>query len=75
MFIPESTEDSFNLLCELNGPEYYRRKIYPGFGHLDCYFGMGAAETIWPDLVAALDPGVATRLSNEGDPSSVAAIV
>jgi cholesterol oxidase len=75
MFIPESTEDSFNLLCELNGPEYYRRKVYPGFGHLDCYFGMGAAETIWPDLVAALDPGVATRLSSEGDPSSVAAIV
>jgi hypothetical protein len=55
MFIPESTEDSFNLLCEVNGPDYYTRNVYPGFGHLDCYFGVGAAETIWPDLAAAFD--------------------
>ncbi|HVI77937.1 MAG TPA: hypothetical protein VM715_07205 [Candidatus Acidoferrum sp.] len=74
MFIPESTEDSFNLLCELNGPAYYRRKVYHGFGHLDCYFGRGALEAIWPDLIAALDHGVSTGLSLEGT-SSAAAIV
>jgi hypothetical protein len=77
MFIPESTEHSFNLLCELNGPTYYRRTVYPGFGHLDCYFGMGAAEAIWPDLVAALDPVApgSVRLSSDGHRPSARSIV
>lgn len=75
MFIPESTEESFNLLCEFNGPEYYRRKVYPNFGHLDCYFGIGAAETIWPDLLAALDPEVLNSLSSESEPFSAAATI
>ena len=73
MFLPESTEDSFNLLCDLNGPEYYQRKVYSGFGHLDCYFGMGAVEAIWPDLVAALVSEPSSRLANESRRSSVAA--
>jgi hypothetical protein len=71
MFIPQSTEDSFNLLCELNGPAYYQRTVYPGFGHLDCYFGMGAAETIWPDLVAALDPGAPGSVRRSSEATSV----
>jgi hypothetical protein len=55
MFIPQSTKDSYQLLCERNGETHYRRTVYQGFGHLDCYFGEDAAKAIWPDLAASLD--------------------
>jgi cholesterol oxidase len=58
MFIPQSTEDSYRLLCVANGPSYYRRTVYDGFGHLDCYFGEDAATAIWPDLAAWLDSAI-----------------
>lgn len=54
MFIPESTERTYNTLRDANGPESYRRTVYPGFGHLDCYIGDGAAQAIWPDLAKTL---------------------
>src|ERR1700685_495881 len=44
MFIPKSTERTYTMLCEANGPANYRRSVYPGFGHLDCYIGEGASE-------------------------------
>jgi cholesterol oxidase len=56
MFVPESTAASHELLSNLNGPALYRRSVYEGFGHLDCYLGEGAQAEIWPDLVASLDP-------------------
>jgi cholesterol oxidase len=55
MFVPQSTEDSYGLLCERNGESNYQRTVYPDFGHLDCYFGKGAEETIWPDIAASLE--------------------
>jgi cholesterol oxidase len=55
MFVPESTDASYRFLCDANGNSYYRRNVYEGFGHLDCYFGKGAPEAIWPDIVKALD--------------------
>jgi cholesterol oxidase len=55
MFVPESTEASYKYLCDANGASYYRRSVYEGFGHLDCYFGSGAPEAIWPDIAGTLD--------------------
>ena len=55
MFIPKSTERTYDMLCEVNGPANYRRSVYPGFGHLDCYIGEGASEAIWPDLASNLN--------------------
>jgi len=55
MFVPQATEQSFNLLCEANGPDNYRRNVYQDFGHLDCYIGEGAVRAIWPDLARVLD--------------------
>ena len=55
MFVPESTDATYRLLCEANGRSYYQRSVYPGFGHLDCYFGGGAPEAIWPDIAKTLD--------------------
>jgi cholesterol oxidase len=54
MFIPKSTERTYQTLCDWNGPEHYRRTVYPGFGHLDCFVGDGARESIWPDFVTTL---------------------
>jgi cholesterol oxidase len=54
MFVPQGTEQTFNLLCEANGPGIYRRTVYQDFGHLDSYIGEGASTAIWPDLANAL---------------------
>ena len=54
MFVPQGTEQTFNLLCEVNGPDNYRRAVYKDFGHLDTYIGEGANAAIWPDLAGAL---------------------
>ncbi len=54
MFVPASTEVTYQMLCATNGPEFYRRQVYEGFGHLDCYLGNGAPEIIWPDIADAL---------------------
>jgi cholesterol oxidase len=54
MFVPESTARTYHMLSEANGSADYRRDVYEGFGHLDCYFGHGAQERIWPDLAQTL---------------------
>jgi hypothetical protein len=56
MFVPESTQASYNLVREANGDSYYQRTVYEGFGHLDCYFGAGAPQAIWPDIARSLSP-------------------
>jgi cholesterol oxidase len=60
MFIPRSTERTYQLLCDANGSAYYKRTVFPGFGHLDCYFGKGASTIIWPSIVASLDGEMST---------------
>lgn len=57
MFVPESTAATYRLLADANGADYYQRTVYDGFGHLDCYFGKGAPEAIWPDIANTLGSG------------------
>lgn len=54
MFIPISTERTYNMLCEANGATTYKREVYQGWGHLDCFVGDGANTAIWPDLAKTL---------------------
>jgi pimeloyl-ACP methyl ester carboxylesterase len=54
MFIPLSTERTYRLLCDANGPSLYQRTVYPGFGHLDCFVGVGADEAIWPGIARTI---------------------
>jgi fermentation-respiration switch protein FrsA (DUF1100 family) len=70
MYVPKATEDSYRFLCEANGPSGYRRTIYDGFGHLDCYFSADAATAIWPDLVAWLDRGATDHVMTKGGAAS-----
>jgi pimeloyl-ACP methyl ester carboxylesterase len=54
MFVPASTEQTYRLLADVNGAASYRRDVYAGFGHLDCFVGDGAAQSIWPDIASTL---------------------
>lgn len=54
MFVPQSTEESYGLLCKVNGQGDYRHNVFEGFGHLDFYLGDDAPAKIWPELSAWL---------------------
>jgi hypothetical protein len=57
MFVPEGTARTYKLLCDENGPENYDRKVYPGFGHLDCFISDAGRTEMWPDIAKALGNG------------------
>jgi cholesterol oxidase len=47
-FLPESTEITYNLLRQKNGPGLYTRSVIPGYGHIDCIFGKNAVSDVYP---------------------------
>ena len=57
MFVPISTQLTYQMLCDRNGADLYRRTLYQGFGHLDCFVGEGARDAIWPDLTSNFQNG------------------
>jgi len=57
MFVPEGTARTYKLLCDENGVTNYERKVYPGFGHLDCFISDAGRAKIWPDIAKALGNG------------------
>src|SRR5262249_11286959 len=57
IFVPESTKETFRLLCDRNGSAFHKRRVFGGFGPVDCYCGDGAPEVIWPAIAGPLDPG------------------
>ncbi len=54
-FLPESTERSLDLLRRTHPDIPYDRVMIPGYGHIDCIFGMNAARDVFPHIVAHLD--------------------
>ncbi|RUS30580.1 hypothetical protein BC938DRAFT_479217 [Jimgerdemannia flammicorona] len=52
---PEATKKSYNVLRELNGEENYKRRTFPGYGHLDCWFGSDAHKEIFPTALKQLE--------------------
>ena len=55
MFLPESTEETYDLLRERNGEEYYTRHVIPGYAHMDCFVGKDAARDVYPLITEQLD--------------------
>jgi cholesterol oxidase len=55
MFLPASTERTYRDLCVVNGPEYYRRHVIPGYAHLDCWLGKRAAQDVYPLALGELE--------------------
>jgi cholesterol oxidase len=53
-YLPESTERTYNLLCEMHGAQLYNRHVIPNYGHLDCIFGQHAARDVYPLILKHL---------------------
>ena len=52
--LPESTEITFNLLCEKNGSDLYTRHLIPKYGHVDCLIGENASTDVYPLILEHL---------------------
>ena len=55
VFLPESTETTYNLLREKNGRGLYQRHVVPRYGHIDCIFGKNAVVDIYPLVLQHLE--------------------
>jgi len=55
MFLPESTELTYDLLREANGGELYARHVIAGYAHLDCWIGTDSADDVFPLALRELD--------------------
>ncbi len=59
-FHPESTARTVAALAETNGPDWYHRRLIPGYGHIDCIFGARAATDVYPHILQGLQPTATT---------------
>jgi cholesterol oxidase len=54
-FLPESTQITYDLLCQANGSSLYSRHVVPGYGHIDCIFGKNASRDVFPLMLDHLE--------------------
>jgi cholesterol oxidase len=54
-YLPESTERTYQRLCERFGADLYSRHVISGYGHIDCIFGKNAAVDVYPFILAHLE--------------------
>src|SRR5262249_48823069 len=54
-FYPETSEHTYRVLCERNGSGFYRRIVFPGYAHMDCFVGKTASSDIFPALADHLE--------------------
>lgn len=59
---PESTERTYEILCDTFGSRTgaqegieYRRRVVPGYGHLDCWMGRNAWKDVYPMVREEVD--------------------
>ncbi|KAI8630163.1 glucose-methanol-choline oxidoreductase [Xylariaceae sp. FL1651] len=57
---PESTEKTYEVLTEAFGTRkddgiQYRRRVVPGYGHLDCWMGRNAWKDVYPFVLEEVD--------------------
>ena len=55
LWLPDSTRQTFDWLCEANGQELYSRYLIPHYGHIDCIFGKNAALDVYPFILKHLE--------------------
>ncbi|QSQ20039.1 hypothetical protein JY651_32825 [Pyxidicoccus parkwayensis] len=55
LFLPRGSQETFKLLSEKNGPDYYVRHVIPDYAHMDCFIGKNANRDVYPLVVAELD--------------------
>jgi len=52
---PEATERTYEVLCDIFPDGEYRRKVVPGYGHLDCWMGRNAWRDVYPFIREEVD--------------------
>lgn len=52
---PEATERTYEKLCDMFEDGDYRRKVVPGYGHLDGWMGRNAWKDIYPFIREEVD--------------------
>ncbi|KAL2163083.1 hypothetical protein VTH06DRAFT_6919 [Thermothelomyces fergusii] len=52
---PESTVRTYEVLCDAFEHGNYRRKVVPGYGHLDCWMGRNAWKDVYPFVREEVD--------------------
>ncbi|AEO62896.1 uncharacterized protein THITE_41229 [Thermothielavioides terrestris NRRL 8126] len=52
---PEATERTYETLCDAFGDADYRRRVVPGYGHLDCWMGRNAWKDVYPFVREEVD--------------------
>jgi choline dehydrogenase-like flavoprotein len=55
MFLPRSTERTYDALVAAHGPELYRRHVVEDYAHLDCWLGEHADRDVFPLALAELE--------------------
>ncbi|MBI1423886.1 MAG: hypothetical protein GC149_10510 [Gammaproteobacteria bacterium] len=57
MFLPETSQRTYDWLCAHNEARQtqYRRRIFEGYGHMDCFIGKRAYLDIFPAILQDLD--------------------
>ncbi|MEP7290559.1 MAG: alpha/beta fold hydrolase [Chloroflexota bacterium] len=55
LWLPDSTRQTYEWLCEANGAALYSRHLVPHFGHIDCIFGKNAALDVYPIILKHLE--------------------
>ena len=55
MFLPRSTETTYDLLTGAHGPDLYSRHLISGYAHLDCWLGENADRDVFPIALAELE--------------------
>jgi hypothetical protein len=51
VYTPESTNRSFETMNNAFGQGIYRREVFQGYGHLDCWMGADAALDVYPTVL------------------------
>jgi len=54
-FPPVGTKLTYQLLAKANGPDLYRRLVFPNYAHMDTFLGKNAARDIFPSLHLELE--------------------
>jgi cholesterol oxidase len=65
--LPESTQETFDLLRARNGDALYRRHVIRGYGDVDCVIGRDAVRDVFPYILEHL------RMDRRGKPKAATA--
>ncbi|KAJ2904834.1 putative cholesterol oxidase protein [Zalerion maritima] len=76
---PESTQRTYEILCDAfgrstegqHGVLQYRRRVVPGYGHLDCWMGRNAWKDVYPFVREEVDRVVRGELFKFVEPDDV----